>query len=82
MRATSTAVILILAPFPRAGQPPPYRQVVDRYRSSPNDGVKRMVAPAPSARRDGIEQVTGRHKLVVKVKGRRVPVKARRGYQR
>lgn len=59
MRATSAAAVLILALLPRAEQPPAYRQIVDRYRTAPNDGVERMLALAEPARREGIEQALG-----------------------
>jgi hypothetical protein len=33
-----------------------YRQVVDRYRTNPNDGVERMLALSPAERNAGIEE--------------------------
>lgn len=39
-----------------AGQPDAYRQVVDRYRVSPNDGVERMLALSDAERKAGIER--------------------------
>ena len=56
MRPTSAAAVLMLALLPHGGQPPLYRQIVDRYRTSPNDGVERMLALAEPARREGIER--------------------------
>jgi tetratricopeptide (TPR) repeat protein len=59
MRATLMGVIAaaaICALPAAAAQPIPYRQVVDRYRTNPNDGVERMLALSEAERKAGIEQ--------------------------
>jgi tetratricopeptide (TPR) repeat protein len=60
MRATLVcgALTLVVCGFATgaARQPTPYRQVVDRYRTSPNDGVERMLALSESERQAGIEE--------------------------
>src|SRR3954464_5351217 len=59
MRATSAAMLVCLALLPASAQAPTYRDVMDRYRVSPNDGVERMLALAEAARREGIETAVG-----------------------
>lgn len=58
MRATSTvlfAVLLLAFPASLRAQVT-YRQIVDRYRASPNDGVELMLALGDSARRSGVDE--------------------------
>lgn len=61
MRATAAFLMVLIgligAPARPFAQPPPtYRQIVDRYRTSANDGVERMLALAEAARSAGVEQ--------------------------
>ena len=57
MRATATAIFaFLLASAVNASAQVTYRQIVDRYRSSPNDGVELMLALSESSRQAGIEQ--------------------------
>jgi hypothetical protein len=60
VRATWVGVIAAAAiyglPAGAAAQAVTYRQVVDRYRTNPNDGVERMLALSEAERKAGIEQ--------------------------
>jgi tetratricopeptide (TPR) repeat protein len=64
MRATAVALLTLacsgavaVRTMPAvAAQAITYRQIVDRYRASPNDGVERMLALSDEARRSAIDQ--------------------------
>ena len=60
MRATlmcvAAAAVIGGLPSGEATQAVTYRQVVDRYRTNPNEGVERMLALSPAERNAGIEQ--------------------------
>jgi tetratricopeptide (TPR) repeat protein len=48
--------VLIVGTQSAAAQPLTYRQIVDRYRTSPNDGVERLLALDDSARQLGVRE--------------------------
>jgi tetratricopeptide (TPR) repeat protein len=58
MRAAGTIALVVLfvtPPFHQATTPLSYRQIVDRYRVSPNDGVEQMLRLPEQARKDAID---------------------------
>ena len=61
MRAAGAIALVFLFVAPRLQQASPtlsYRQIVDRYRASPNDGVERMLRLPDEARTAGIDAAT------------------------
>src|SRR5215203_2220464 len=58
MRATSTVLfaLLLLACPAHVDAQVTYREIVDRYRTSPNDGVELMLALGDSTRRSGVDE--------------------------
>jgi tetratricopeptide (TPR) repeat protein len=58
MRAAAAFALVLLfvtPPSPQSTSPLSYRQIVDRYRTSPNDGVERMLALPDQSRKDAID---------------------------
>jgi len=58
MRATSTVLFafFLLAATHDAAAQVTYRQIVDRYRTSPNDGVELMLALSETSRQEALQQ--------------------------
>ena len=59
MRATATVLLtffLLIAAGRNVSAQVTYRQIVDRYRTSPNDGVELMLALSESSRQEAIQQ--------------------------
>jgi len=58
MRAAGALLLALLfaGPSPRANQALTYRQIVDRYRTSPNEGIERMLELSDDARRHAVDE--------------------------
>src|SRR5436190_8382844 len=57
-RATVALVAFLCLPIAGAAQAPSFRQIVDLYRRSPNDGVERMLSLSENERIAGVDAAT------------------------